>query len=117
MLLPFACSRRTRAIVSTVSILAWPPCRPTQGGSLPDHEVAGFLDADHPRNWPTVPCRRTKKASVHTLRHTFATHQIHNGLKINQLKDVLGHKKMETTYKYVHLDRTNLRREMEAGAL
>jgi site-specific recombinase XerD len=58
-----------------------------------------------------------KKASVHTLRHTFATHQIHNGLKINQLKDVLGHKKMETTYKYIHLDRTNLRREMEAGAL
>ena len=58
-----------------------------------------------------------KKASVHTLRHTFATHQIHNGLKIPQLKEVLGHKKMETTYKYVHLDRTNLRAEMEQGAL
>jgi site-specific recombinase XerD len=58
-----------------------------------------------------------KKASVHTLRHTFATHQIHNGLKINQLKEVLGHRKMETTYKYVHLDRTNLRAEMEQGAL
>lgn len=58
-----------------------------------------------------------KKASVHTLRHTFATHQIHNGLKLNQLKEVLGHKQMETTYKYVHLDRTNLRQEMEAGAL
>jgi integrase/recombinase XerC len=58
-----------------------------------------------------------KKASVHTLRHTFATHQIHNGLKINQLKEVLGHRKMETTYKYIHLDRTNLRAEMEQGAL
>jgi integrase/recombinase XerC len=58
-----------------------------------------------------------KKASVHTLRHTFSTHQIHNGLKINQLKDVLGHRRMETTYKYVHLDRTNLRTEMENGAL
>lgn len=58
-----------------------------------------------------------KKASVHTLRHTFATHQIHNGLKINQLKEVLGHRRMETTYKYVHLDRTNLRQEMEQGAL
>jgi site-specific recombinase XerD len=58
-----------------------------------------------------------KKASVHTLRHTFATHQIHNGLKINQLKEVLGHRQMETTYKYVHLDRTNLRQEMERGAL
>src|SRR3954452_4379808 len=58
-----------------------------------------------------------KKASVHTLRHTFATHQIHNGLKINELKEVLGHRKMETTYKYVHLDRTNLRTDMENGAL
>ena len=58
-----------------------------------------------------------KKGSVHTLRHTFATHQVHNGLKINQLREVLGHKKMETTYKYVHLDRTNLRQEMENGAL
>jgi site-specific recombinase XerD len=43
-----------------------------------------------------------KKASVHTLRHTFAIHQIHNGMKINRLKEVLGHRKMETTYKYVH---------------
>jgi site-specific recombinase XerD len=58
-----------------------------------------------------------KKASVHTLRHTFATHQIHNGLKINQLKEVLGHRQMETTYKYIHLDRTNLKAEMENGAL
>jgi site-specific recombinase XerD len=58
-----------------------------------------------------------KKASVHTLRHAFATHQIHNGLKLNQLKEVLGHRQMETTYKYVHLDRTNLRQEMEQGAL
>jgi site-specific recombinase XerD len=58
-----------------------------------------------------------KKASVHTLRHTFSTHQIHNGLKINELKEVLGHRRMETTYKYVHLDRTNLRTEMEQGAL
>ena len=58
-----------------------------------------------------------KKASVHTLRHTFSTHQIHNGLKINELKEVLGHRRMETTYKYVHLDRTNLRQEMEQGAL
>jgi integrase len=50
-------------------------------------------------------------------RHTFSTHQIHNGLKINQLKEVLGHRRMETTYKYVHVDRTNLRAEMEQGAL
>jgi integrase/recombinase XerD len=58
-----------------------------------------------------------KKASVHTLRHTFSTHQVHNGLPIPKLKEVLGHKRLETTYKYVHYDRTNLRQEMEQGAL
>jgi site-specific recombinase XerD len=58
-----------------------------------------------------------KKASVHTLRHTFSTHQINNGLPVPQLKEILGHKKLETTYKYVHLVRTNLREGMEQGAL
>jgi integrase/recombinase XerD len=70
-----------------------------------------------PPSYTAEEARIRKKGNVHTLRHTFATHQVHNGLKINPLKEVLGHKKMETTYKYVHLDRTNLRQEMEQGAL
>src|SRR5256714_3256382 len=40
-----------------------------------------------------------KKASVHTLRHTFSTHQINNGLKINQLREVLGHRRNGSTLK------------------
>ena len=72
---------------------------------------------DNVRNTSYKEAGIKKKASVHTLRHTFSTHQIHNGLKINQLKEVLGHRRMETTYKYVHLDRTSLRVEMEQGAL
>jgi site-specific recombinase XerD len=58
-----------------------------------------------------------KKASVHTLRHTFSTHQIASGLPLPQLKEILGHRKLETTYRYVHLVRTNLRENMEKGAL
>ena len=58
-----------------------------------------------------------KRASVHTLRHTFATHKVHNGMKLPSLKEVLGHRNMQTTYKYIHLDRTNLRQEMEDTAL
>jgi site-specific recombinase XerD len=38
-----------------------------------------------------------KKGSVHTLRHTFSTHQVNNGLPVPQLKEILGHKKLETT--------------------
>ena len=58
-----------------------------------------------------------KKASVHTLRHTFSTHQVASGLPLPQLKEILGHRKLETTYKYVHLVRTNLRENMEKSAL
>lgn len=58
-----------------------------------------------------------KKASVHTLRHTFGSHKIDKGMTLPDLQKLLGHKKMETTYKYVHLAKTNLRQQMEQTAL
>jgi site-specific recombinase XerD len=58
-----------------------------------------------------------KKASVHTLRHTFSTHQVASGLPLPQLKEILGPRKLETSYKYVHLVKTNLRENMEKEAL
>lgn len=58
-----------------------------------------------------------KKASVHTLRHTFGTHKVDKGMSIPNLQELLGHKKMETTYKYVHLAKTTLRQQQEATAL
>ncbi len=58
-----------------------------------------------------------KKASVHTLRHTFGTHKVDMGMTIPNLRELLGHKKMETTYKYVHLAKTTLRQQQEATAL
>jgi hypothetical protein len=33
------------------------------------------------------------------------------------VKEVLGHNKMETSYKYMYFDRTNLRQKMEQGTL
>ena len=59
----------------------------------------------------------TKKASVHTLRHTFGTHKVDRGMTIPALQSLLGHKKMETTYKYVHLAKTTLRQQQESTAL
>lgn len=58
-----------------------------------------------------------KQASVHTLRHTYGTHKINNGMNIKTLQELMGHNKMETTYKYVHLAQTNLRREQVDTAL
>ena len=42
-------------------------------------------------------------ATVHTLRHSYATHLLEAGVNIRQLRDYLGHKSLDTTLIYTHL--------------
>jgi len=58
-----------------------------------------------------------KKVSVHTLRHTFGAHKADKHMGIATLQELMGHKKKETTLKYIHLAKTNLRQEMMQTAL
>lgn len=48
-----------------------------------------------------------KKATVHTLRHSFATHLLEAGLDIMTVKEQLGHARIETTMEYLHIARIN----------
>lgn len=46
-----------------------------------------------------------KEVTLHTLRHTYATHLLEQGVNILIIKELLGHASIETTMIYLHLAR------------
>jgi site-specific recombinase XerD len=48
----------------------------------------------------------TKKVSIHTLRHCFATFLLEDGANILQIKELLGHASLSSTQVYLHLANT-----------
>src|SRR5262249_23765636 len=59
----------------------------------------------------------TKRASCHTLRHTFATYKAEKGVSPFQLQQWLGHANLNTTQIYVHLGKQNAKKLMEQTSL
>ena len=74
---------------------------------------------DRPRSIGQVQriCRRAvraagipKKASMHTLRHSYATHLLEGGCDLASLQKLLGHNQLSTTVRYTHVQQSHLQR-------
>jgi site-specific recombinase XerD len=48
----------------------------------------------------------SKDYTVHTIRHSFATHLVDHGTDLHAVKELLGHSTLQTTMRYMHLTTT-----------
>lgn len=55
----------------------------------------------------------TRRIRVHDLRHSRATHWLENGMDIKFIQQILRHKKLETTERYLHLTTQSLEKAMQ----
>jgi integrase/recombinase XerD len=72
--------------------------------------VGGAFDSRYSQKgvqWAVNEARKAagilKPMTVHTLRHTYATHLLEEGLDIMSIKDLLGHECIDTTLVYLHV--------------
>jgi len=52
-------------------------------------------------------CKLQKGITLHTLRHSYATHLLEFGMDIITIKELLGHERIQTTLIYLHVAKPN----------
>jgi site-specific recombinase XerD len=78
------------------------------GGRRPDRPISG---GQVQRRFLRLRLKAgiTKRCTMHTLRHSYATHLLEAGVDLLTLKALLGHRSLETTAHYLHVSTQRLR--------
>ena len=53
---------------------------------------------------------QNKNYSIHTIRHSFATHLMDNGTDLQAIQQLMGHQHINQTLQYLHLSTNRLRK-------
>lgn len=80
-----------------------------------EHPTTWLFPREHERDQPLsvsaiqkvyTRCKRQvgiqKSGGIHSLRHAYATHQLANGMPLQQLQHQLGHQQLSSTIRYLH---------------
>ena len=88
----------------------WRQCRP-RSWLFPGHKAGQPLNAGSVQRLFRRVARAaalSKRCSLHTLRHSYATHLLEAGVDLLTLKALLGHTSLETTARYLHVSTQRL---------
>ncbi len=93
----------------------WAAYRPTtcllvtkDGRPLADHRVRYFLKK------AVKQSRIGKRISCHTLRHSYATNLMEQGLDVRIIQSLLGHRSLKTTTLYLHITQSAMQSVQQA---
>jgi integrase/recombinase XerD len=91
------------------------PASPTKYLFVPQDGRAPLHDTTLQKTFTAarIEARIDKHASIHTLRHSYATHLLEAGVSLRTIQQVLGHKSLRTTELYMHVTQPGAERLQE----